>query len=63
MFKLLKPKPPKRGRPPLTGAPMRRVNVMLDERTIEGLTALGGGNLSGGIRAAWQRILKYRRPS
>jgi len=60
MFKLLKPKPPKRGRPPLTGAPMRRVNVMLDDETIEGLRAFGGGSLSAGIRAAWRRILGRR---
>lgn len=58
MFKRLKPKPPKRGRPPLTGAAMRRVNVMLDERTIEGLRALGGGSLSAGIRDAWRRIVR-----
>lgn len=60
MFKRLKPTPPKKGRPPLTGVAMRRVNVMLDERTIEGLTALGGGNLSAGIRSAWRRIVSKR---
>lgn len=39
---------------------MRRVNVMLDERTIEGLQALGGGNLSAGIRDAWRRIVRKK---
>lgn len=41
---------------------MRRVNVILDEDTERGLKLLGGGNLSAGIRAAWQ-MLKRILPS
>lgn len=29
---------------------------MLDKDTQEGLKSLGGGNLSAGIRAAWQML-------
>lgn len=45
--------PPKRerGRPALG---VRRVQVSLDQLTIERLTALGDGNLSAGIRIAAQ---------
>jgi hypothetical protein len=45
---------------------MKRVNVMLDADTEEGLKDLGSGNLSAGIRAAWQmlkRILPPKRRS
>lgn len=34
---------------------------MLDDETREGLKSLGGGNLSAGIRAAWQ-MLKALKP-
>jgi hypothetical protein len=43
---------------------MRRVNIMIDEETERGLKALGGGNLSAGIREAWRllkRIMPFRR--
>ena len=41
-----------RGRQTLDGAAVRRVQVMLDDATIERAKALGGGNLSQGIRQA-----------
>ena len=41
-----------RGRQTLDGAIVRRVQVMLDDATIDRAKALGGGNLSRGIRAA-----------
>lgn len=41
-----------RGRQTLDGAAVRRVQVMLDDATIDRAKALGGGNLSLGIRAA-----------
>ena len=41
-----------RGRQTLDGAAVRRVQVMLDDATIDRAKALGGGNLSRGIRAA-----------
>lgn len=40
------------GKPALYGSPMKRINVMLDENTVETLKALGDGNLSAGIRLA-----------
>ena len=36
----------------LYGQPTRRVQVTLDERTLELLAVLGGGNVSKGIRVA-----------
>lgn len=36
----------------LMGQPTRRVQVSLDERTLELLGVLGGGNTSKGIRVA-----------
>lgn len=45
------------GRPPLlTDEAMARINVMLDPESQEGLKSLGHGNLSAGIRAAWQML-------
>ena len=41
-----------RGRQTLDGATVRRVQVMLDEATIERARVLGDGNLSQGIRQA-----------
>lgn len=38
------------GKPALCGKPMKRVNVTLDEETIEYLKSLADGNLSAGIR-------------
>jgi hypothetical protein len=35
------------------GGPLVRRTVTLPAATVEGLTALGGGNLSAGIRALW----------
>ena len=37
---------------------MRRVNVMLDAATIAKAEAIGGGNLSAGLREAVRRIRK-----
>ena len=36
----------------LIGDPVRRVQVTLDQRTVEMLLVIGGGNLSYGVRAA-----------
>jgi hypothetical protein len=47
---------PKRGRPTTGSEPLERINVMLDSDTREGLKSLGGGNLSAGIRQAWQML-------
>ena len=41
-----------KGRQTRDGAEVRRVQVMLDEETIDRAKVLGGGNLSQGIRAA-----------
>lgn len=41
-----------KGRQTRDGAEVRRVQVMLDEATIERAKALGDGNLSQGIRHA-----------
>jgi post-segregation antitoxin (ccd killing protein) len=41
-----------KGRQTLDGVTVRRVQVMLDDATIDRAKALGGGNLSRGIRAA-----------
>lgn len=59
---LSEPEQPKRGRPLLHEEPMKRVNVMIDAETEHGLKSLGDGNLSAGIRAAWQ-MLKRVMPS
>ncbi len=44
------------GRQTRDGAAVRRVQVMLDEITIERVKALGDGNLSQGIRQAAARL-------
>lgn len=44
------------GKPALYGKAMIRKNVMLDPGTIKILKALGGGNLSEGIRKAAEQI-------
>ncbi len=46
------------GKPSLFGKPMKRINVMLDQKTIAILKALGNGNLSEGIRKAAALIEK-----
>ena len=38
---------------------MRRVNVMLDEETIQKASEIGSGNLSAGLRIA---VAKHRKP-
>jgi hypothetical protein len=35
---------------------MKRINAMLDAHTIKGALALGGGNLSLGLRLAVERV-------
>lgn len=40
---------------------MRRINVMLDAETEQGLKVLGRGNLSAGIREAWRRLKAQSR--
>lgn len=45
------------GKPALYGKAMVRKNVMLDPETIEVLKALGGGNLSEGIRKAAEQCV------
>ena len=42
----------------LHAAPMKRVNVMLDEATIEKAKQIGSGNVSEGLREAVRRVLK-----
>lgn len=37
---------------------MRRLQVVLDQETSEGMKSLDGGNLSGGIREAWRLLSK-----
>ena len=44
------------GKPTLYKTAMKRKNVMLDLETIETLKALGGGNLSEGIRKAAEQL-------
>jgi len=51
------------GKPALYGKPMIRKNVMLDPETIEILKALGGGNLSEGIRKAAEQSMHPTRES
>lgn len=48
----------KPGRPPINDEPMRRVNVMLDDETVEKASGIGEGNLSAGLRIA---VKKYRK--
>ena len=45
-------RPAKAGRQTLDGVAVRRVQVMLDDATIERAKALGQGNVSQGIRHA-----------
>lgn len=40
------------GKPAFFGSPMKRRQVMLDDKTVEVLRRLGNGNLSKGIRKA-----------
>lgn len=44
------------GAKPLYSEAMNRFQVMLDAATVEKLKALGGGNLSAGIREAARRV-------
>lgn len=48
----LRPSPHRRGPKTEIDAPVKRVNLMLDERTLRLLEVLGGGNLSRGVREA-----------
>jgi hypothetical protein len=57
-LKLNKRKREKAGRPPISDEPMRRVNVMLDQPTIDKASEIGSGNLSAGLRIA---VTKHRR--
>jgi hypothetical protein len=52
------PDEPKIGRPPIADEPMRRVNVMLDQRTVDKASEIGSGNLSAGLRIAVKRFRK-----
>lgn len=40
--------------------PMRRVNVMLDQGTIDKASDIGSGNLSAGLRIAVKKAKKPR---
>ncbi len=42
------------GKPAQFDKPMNRKEVMLPDKAIEFFLALGNGNLSAGIRKAWQ---------
>lgn len=57
----------RRGRQTRDGATVRRVQVMLDEDTIERAKALGVGNLSIGLRKmakeAEMRVVTYQAPN
>ena len=57
----------RRGRQTRDGAEVRRVQVMLDETTIERARALGDGNLSVGLRKmakeAEMRVVTYQAPN
>lgn len=53
-----KPKREKVGRPSINDEPMRRVNVMLDQQTIDKASDIGSGNLSAGLRIA---VTKHRK--
>ncbi len=59
-LKTNKPKREKVGRPSINDEPMRRINVMLDEATIEKASDIGSGNLSAGLRIA---VKKAKKPS
>lgn len=61
-LKTNKPKREKVGRPSINDEPMRRVNVMLDEATIEKAGDIGSGNLSAGLRAAVKEFPQPDRP-
>jgi len=50
------------GKPTLYKTAMKRKNVMLDLETIETLKALGGGNLSEGIRKAAEQSVHWTLP-
>ena len=56
-----------RGRQTLDGVAVQRVQVMLDEETIERAKALGDGNLSAGLRKmakeAEMRVVTYQAPN
>lgn len=42
---------------------MRRVNVMLDQQTIEKASDIGSGNLSAGLRVAVSKYRKKKSPA
>lgn len=44
------------GRPTENGRPARRIYVTLDEETIAKAKAVGGGNVSAGIRIKFERV-------
>jgi hypothetical protein len=46
------------GKPALYGKAMKRINVMLDEETINFYLAIGEGNLSKGVRQHWRSLTK-----
>lgn len=52
-----------KGRQARDGASVRRVQVMLDEETIDRAKALGAGNLSAGIRKAVKEAVTERKES
>jgi hypothetical protein len=56
-----------KGRQTRDGAEVRRVQVMLDEETVERAKALGKGNLSAGIRKATKeaemKVVTYQAPN
>lgn len=60
-------RPAKAGRQTLDGVAVRRVQVMLDDATIERAKALGKGNLSIGLRnlakEAGMRVVTYQSPN
>lgn len=52
-----------KGRQTRDGAAVRRVQVMLDEATIERAKGLGDGNVSQGIRKAVKEAVTERKES
>lgn len=54
-----KPATKRPGRPTLGDVPMTRHQVYLDAATLEKAALLGGGNVSAGIRIAFQRLRTY----
>ena len=52
-----------KGRQTRDGAAVRRVQVMLDEATIERAKGLGDGNVSQGIRKAVKEVVTERKES